>query len=99
VFRIPRRSDPLSWIKRLRLRVLALVGGLVLAVCAIASVTTLPVWGLIGVAFAAAAFTVNTMTSRLSQPTCWGCGETLDGVPAGEHGLACPHCGSLTPKL
>lgn len=89
----------MTWMQRLRLKVLAMIGGLILAVVALATVTTVPVWGLIGVAVAAVAVTVNTLTARMSQQTCWGCGQSLLGEPTGEHGQVCPHCGTMTPKL
>ncbi|MFG0260005.1 MAG: hypothetical protein ACF8LK_06590, partial [Phycisphaerales bacterium JB041] len=50
----------------------------------------------LGVAVAAAAVGVNSLTSRLKQPVCHGCGMQIGDVPAGHYGTACPHCGSLT---
>jgi rRNA maturation endonuclease Nob1 len=50
----------------------------------------------VGVAFAAAAMAVNSMTARLKHPICHGCGEVLGNAPAGSYGVVCPSCGSLS---
>ena len=90
----------MSWLHRLRLKVLAFMAALVLAGVAVASVTTVPVWGVVGVTVAAVAFAVNTLGSRLSHPTCLGCGRDLTGEHRGEYGVMCPGCGTINqPRL
>lgn len=81
---------------RIRLRVLAYVLGLTLTAVGLISLAALPAIPVIGVAFAAAAFGVNSLTSRLRMPVCHGCGQVLGDAPAGLYGVVCPHCGSLT---
>ncbi len=85
------------WMSRIRLRVLAFLLGLTLTVIGVLSLTALPALPVVGVAFAAAAMAVNSMTSRLKQPTCHGCGGVLrEDAPSGQYGVVCPGCGSLT---
>lgn len=84
------------WMSRIRLRVLAFVLGLALTAIGLISLTAIPALPVIGVAFAAAAVGVNSLTARLKQPVCHGCGEQIGDVPAGTYGVQCPHCGSLT---
>jgi predicted RNA-binding Zn-ribbon protein involved in translation (DUF1610 family) len=88
----------MTWMHKIRLRVLGLLVGLALAVIATISLTTVPAWPVIGVAFATLAIAVNKMTNRLSQPTCWGCGEDLAAADEGVYGAECPSCGYLTPR-
>src|ERR1043165_1772972 len=80
---------------RIRLKVFALLVGITLAVIGAVSWAALPIWPVIGVAVATVAFVVNSLTSRLSEPLCWTCGEDLSRQAAGEYGLMCPSCGSL----
>ena len=87
------------WIHRLRLRVLAWALGIALAGIAFVSWMALPVWPVVGVAVAVVVATVTSMTSRLSAATCLSCGKNLEDIVAGEHGLACPACGSITRTL
>lgn len=88
----------MTWMHKIRLRVLGLLLGLVLAAIATISLTTVPAWPVIGVAFATLALAVNKMTTRLNQPTCWGCGSDLASADAGIYGVQCPTCGTLTPR-
>src|SRR3569832_2158509 len=78
-----------------RLRVLAFVVGLAFAAFGAVSLASLPAWPVVGVAVAAAWLVVNTVTARLTHPTCWGCGGDISGRPSGTYGGACPRCGSL----
>ena len=84
------------WMSRIRLRVLAFMVGLAFTAIGLISLTALPVLPVIGVAFAAAAVAVNTMTSKLKQSVCHGCGDPLGDTPSGQYGVVCPHCGLLT---
>lgn len=89
----------MTWMHRLRLRVLALALGLALAAIALTSLTTIPLWPVVGVAFAAVAVAVNSMGSKLSSHVCHGCGTDIGDQPAGQYGVACPKCGRLTQRL
>ncbi|MFN0133989.1 MAG: hypothetical protein ACKVW3_15850 [Phycisphaerales bacterium] len=81
---------------RIRLRVFAVLVAVGLVVIAAISWASLPVWPVVGVAFAAVALVVNNMTNRLSQPVCWGCGQDISKQHAGAYGRVCPSCGSVT---
>lgn len=98
--RAVRLSEALgvSWLARLRVRVLALVIGGVLAALGVLSLTTFPAWGVWGVTVAAVAMAVHRVANKLSEPTCLGCGENIAKVPQGEHGAVCPHCGTICPR-
>lgn len=85
----------MSWMHRLRLRVLALLVACVLAAIAIASAAAWPVWPVLGFAAAAVALVVNRMASRLDESTCLSCGADLTGHPHGQHGVICPSCGGF----
>lgn len=84
------------WMSKIRLRVLAFMLGLVFTAIGIVSLTTIPAWPIVGVAVAAAAVAVNTMTSKLKIPICHGCGKPLGDAPSGQYGVICPNCGFLT---
>lgn len=86
----------MDWMARIRFRVLAFLLGLTLAVLGTISLTALPAWPVVGVAFAAAAVAVNHMTSRLKAPVCHGCGVELPDEPPGAYGVVCAECGFVT---
>src|SRR5947207_1061918 len=77
----------MTWMHKVRLRVFALMLGTVLAAIATASLTTVPVWPVVGVAVAAVAWGISKMTIRLKQPVCWGCGGDLSQQAAGSDGV------------
>jgi predicted RNA-binding Zn-ribbon protein involved in translation (DUF1610 family) len=86
----------MTWVHKLRLRVFALVVAAALTVLGLASVVTVPIWPVVGVAFAAVALVVNRVASRLDGPTCLACGADLSDQALGEHGVMCPSCGSIS---
>lgn len=86
----------MAWVNKLRLRVIVFVIGIPLA--AFGAISLGPAWltlPLMGVAFAAMTMTVSKLTQRLAQHVCLTCGKDLKGIPAHEHGIICPGCGSL----
>lgn len=89
----------LTYIHKLRLRVLAWLLGITLAGFAAVSWMALPAWPVVGVAVAIVVATVSTMTNRLTTETCYSCGKDMHDVQAGEHGRTCPSCGSIGFKL
>ncbi len=82
-------------IYRVRRRVFAMLVGISLAGVATVSVFSLPVWPVVGVAVAAAAWVMNSMTAKLPPNACWGCGQSLLNAPRGEYGAICDRCGSI----
>ena len=84
------------WMSRIRLKVLAFTLGLAFTAIGLISLAAWPLLPVIGVAFAAAAVGVNTMTAKLKLPVCHGCGELLVDTASGSYGVVCPACGSLT---
>ena len=84
------------FLSKLRLRVFAVLAGLITAAIATLSLTALPAVPVIGVALITAAALVNGMTSRLAHPTCIGCGRDITEVAAGTYGVICPDCGAFT---
>jgi hypothetical protein len=88
----------MTMVEKIRLRVLGLLLGLMLAAIATISLTTIPAWPVIGVAVATLAIAVNKMTTRLSSPICLGCGTDLAKAQPGQYGVECPECGTLTPR-
>lgn len=94
-----RPEAPMAWMHKVRLRVLAFMVGVGLAVFGAVSLASLPFWPVFGVAVAAVAVAVNRMTSRLTHPTCWGCGADITGQPPGEYGVMCAACGSLNQDV
>jgi hypothetical protein len=83
----------MTWLHKTRLRVLAFALGITLAALGVLSLWAVPVWSVVGFAVAATAVAVNSMTSRLVEPTCLGCGESLGQQTPGDYGVICPHCG------
>jgi len=86
----------MSWMHKIRLRVLALLVATTLAAIGAVSLAALPVWPVVGFAVATVALAINGMTSRLNHPVCWGCGGDIAKIPSGEYGVICPACGSIT---
>lgn len=86
-----------GWFRGLRRRALTLVATIVIAAVATASLTALPTWPVVGVAFLAMATAVNAMASRLhaSGMTCLECSADLSGQPGGTHGTICHACGAI----
>ena len=83
------------WMQKLRMRVFTLVAGLALLVFGAVSVFAVPVLPAVGVALTIAVTMVNTMTARLADMTCAGCGQSIAQLPAGTHGIACNKCGAI----
>ena len=81
--------------QKLRLRVFALIAALAFLAFGAVSVFAVPVLPAVGVAITLAVTMVNTMTSRLADMTCNGCGESIAQLPAGTHGIACDKCGAI----
>lgn len=92
-------DDPMPWFKKVRLQAFALLVGAGLTALAIASILSVPAWPVLGVAFAAVAFCVHSMASRLSEPVCLTCGTNLSSEPSGERGVICKSCGTLNDRL
>ncbi|MEL7472343.1 MAG: hypothetical protein AAGK04_03425 [Planctomycetota bacterium] len=82
--------------RKLRLRVYAVLAAVALAGFAIVSWTAAPVIPVVFGAVAVVAVCVNTMTSKLRTEVCWACGESVRDVPIGTYGRICPGCGAVT---
>lgn len=83
------------WMQKLRLRVFAIMVALVLLVFGVVGMLSVPVLPAVGVALTIAVTVVNKMASRLSVMTCSGCGQSIEKLPAGTHGIACANCGTV----
>jgi predicted RNA-binding Zn-ribbon protein involved in translation (DUF1610 family) len=86
----------MTWMHKVRLRVLALLVATTVAAVGLVSFAALPVWPVVGVAVATIALVVNTMTAKMNQPVCWGCGKSIANQPSGGYGVICPDCGALS---
>jgi hypothetical protein len=89
-----QEAYPMFWMKKLRLRVFALLAGLALLVVTVIGVFAIPALPAIGVAVTIALTMVNSMASRLEHMTCTGCGKDIAKLPAGTHGIVCS-CGTI----
>lgn len=87
------------WLGRLRRRALALGLAIGLTAWGVVAFTTLPLWPIVGVAVAALAVGVNSLTFRMREAVCFECGASLSGQPAGEYGVICQSCGSLNEQV
>lgn len=85
----------MQWMLKLRLRVFALLVALLILVFGVVSVFSVGVLPAVGAAIAIAVTVVNSMTSRLDTMTCAGCGNSIEQLPAGTHGIACKGCGTI----
>jgi hypothetical protein len=88
-----------TFLHQIRRKVLWVVVGVGVTTLAILSWTALPALPIVGVAVATIALVINTMTARLRQPICHGCGVSIAGLPHGEHGVICPDCGHITSGM
>jgi hypothetical protein len=91
-----KSDSSMTWRSKLKIRAWVFVIGVPLAIVGVISIS--PAWltfPLVGVAVAAVTMTVNKVGQRLSQPTCWTCGEDLREEAPAEHGIVCPSCGAL----
>lgn len=89
------RRVSVPFLHRLRLRVFAVLAGLVIATFAALSVFALPAVPVVSVALITAAAVLNSMTAKLGVAVCSGCGKSLEGVPSGAYGAVCPGCGAV----
>lgn len=89
----------MTYIHRLRLRVLAWLFGIALAGIAAVSWMALPAWPVLGVTVAVLVATVSTVTNRLKSETCYACGQDLREIQPGVYGRACPGCGAFSFTL
>jgi len=85
----------MDWMLRIRLRALAYLVAIALFALGVISLTTVPAWPVLGVAFACAVVAVNRIAARLDVPVCLQCGTSLDDRAPGEHGIACAQCGAV----
>ncbi len=85
----------MQWMLKLRLRVFALLVALAILVFTVVGMLSMPVLPAVGAALAIAVTMVNSMTSRLDVMTCAGCGQSIEKMPAGTHGIACQGCGTI----
>ena len=93
-------KTPRAWITGVKYRALAWVLAIILATVATITFVGAPWAPVVGFAVAAAWVSVSKLTTRLLHPTCMACGRNLSGEPIGEHGIACPGCGSVqSPSL
>lgn len=86
----------MTWLGKIRLRVLAYVLGIALAVLGVVSLTTIPAWPIVGAAVAVVAMVIHRAGAGLASASCLGCGQSLSQQPEGEHGIICPECGTIT---
>lgn len=91
------RRKPLDWLHRVRVTVLATVLAVAITAFGLIAWAALPALPVIGVAVAAVAMAINTVTARLNEPLCRDCGEDLTGLIPGEYGAVCPNCGLINP--
>ena len=85
----------MQWMLKLRLRVFALLVALSIIVYGVVSIFSVGVLPAVGAAIAIAVTMVNSMASRLDTMTCAGCGDSIEQLPAGTHGIACMNCGTI----
>ena len=85
----------MPWLRKLRLRVFAVLVGLTLAAIGVAGLASLPALPVVGVTITLATVMVNKMTAKLAVMTCSGCGHDLTGLPTGAYGAVCPECGVI----
>jgi tRNA(Ile2) C34 agmatinyltransferase TiaS len=91
--------NDLTFLHKLRLRVLAILVGSGLAVFGLLSLVSWPALPVIGVAVITVAAVVHRVTYKLSSPLCHACGHDLTGQPDSSIGLICPDCGAVNVPL
>ncbi len=90
---------PLDWLHRVRFRAFATVLAVAITAFGLIAWMALPALPVIGVAVAAVAMAINTVTARLNEPSCRDCGSDLTGEALSEYGVVCPNCGLINPPL
>jgi len=88
-------TNKMPWLRKLRLRVFAVMVGLLLAAIGVVGLASWPALPVVGVTLTIATVVVNKMTARLSVMTCSGCGADLTGQPTGAYGAVCKDCGVI----
>lgn len=89
----------MTLVERIRLRALAWLVALGLAAIGAVMFAATPVWPVVGVTIAAAAFVVRAASGKIGEAACRGCGKDLQGHASGAYGIACPDCGTLNQVL
>jgi hypothetical protein len=92
-------TSSVNWIQRMRRRALWVVVVVAVTAVGVLTWTAMPAWPVIGVAIAATALVLNTITKDLSQDRCLGCGDSIAQQPVGVHGRVCPKCGTINDRL
>jgi phage FluMu protein Com len=92
--------DPRGWFHRARRLAVTATLAITIAAVAMISLTSLPTWPVIGVAFAAAAMVVNSVASRLTtdRMVCLHCARDLAHESPSAHGVTCPGCGAINQR-
>lgn len=98
---LPRLMEitPVPWLHKIRLKILAFLLGVALTAIGVVSLAGIPVWPVVGVAFAAVAVVVNRLSERVGRTTCANCGNALHDILPGEHGILCPRCGAFSQDV
>ena len=89
----------MTFLHQIRRRVMWIVAGVGVTTLAVVSWTTLPAWGVVVGAVATIALVINTLTARLHQDICLGCGANVANQPHGEHGIICLKCGHISSAM
>ncbi|MBI1190876.1 MAG: hypothetical protein GC200_09385 [Tepidisphaera sp.] len=88
-----------SWVQKLRRRALWLVVAVGAISAGLIATTALPAVAVITPAAIAVLVALNSMTAKITETTCLGCGADVSQQPVSARGRICPHCGAVNERL
>lgn len=88
-----------TWVQMLRRRALWLIVATSAIAVGIIVTTTLPVMAVLTPAALIVFTALNTMTSKMTEHTCFGCGVDISDQPISARGRICPGCGAVNERI
>ncbi len=88
-----------TWVQMLRRRALWLVVATGAIAVGVLVTTTWPVLAVVTPAAIIVLTALNTMTSKMTEHTCFGCGVDISEQPASARGRICPGCGAVNERI
>ncbi|MFA6043429.1 MAG: hypothetical protein WC718_00470 [Phycisphaerales bacterium] len=88
-----------TWVQRLRRRALWVVVATGALAVGVIATTTWPVLAVLTPAALIVFTALNTMTAKLTEHTCFGCGVDISDEPVSVRGRICPGCGAVNERI
>lgn len=88
-----------TWVQKLRRRALWVVVAVGAISAGVIATTALPAIAVITPAAITVLLALNSLTAKITETTCLGCGADVSTQPISARGRICPHCGAVNERL